>query len=103
MKLLIFPDAPQRFEGFFRPLPLTFRSKPERNGDESALANISRFVHPNMLCREQVFHLLSTGGEQGFAQAARLPLTFACRFGTNRRHVHWSAQSRTRTSLGQQC
>ncbi|WP_292528849.1 hypothetical protein, partial [Mesorhizobium sp.] len=75
---------------------LTLRSKPERNGDESAPAHVSRFVHPNMLCHEQVFHLLSTGGEQGFAQAARLPLTFACRIGTNRRHDHWSAQSLTR-------
>jgi len=45
------------------------------------MGGFSWFVHPNMLCCEQLFHRESTGFETGFAQHFRSSLTFASRIG----------------------
>ena len=42
----------------------------------------SRFVHPNILCCEQLIHQESTGCRAAFAQGGRWLLTSACRIGS---------------------
>src|SRR6185312_7635196 len=64
------------------PFPLTFRSKPERIGDESGIRVVSRFVHPNILYYAQLVHRRSTVAQAHPGNAESAALTFPCRIGT---------------------